>query len=158
MFNIGFPELMVILLVAFLVVGPKDLPKVARALARGIKKARALVDQLKEEAHWDEMMQEITQVKDTVDETVKEADVVQEFRQVKDQINQVKKAVDIKGAVQDVKKDLKKSLLETGVKEDLQGAKAELTQAVNEADKLARDVAKDGRAAVEEAKDAAAAQ
>ena len=30
MFNIGFSELLLVLLVAFLVVGPKDLPKVAR--------------------------------------------------------------------------------------------------------------------------------
>ena len=29
MFNIGFSELIVVLLIAFLVVGPKDLPKVA---------------------------------------------------------------------------------------------------------------------------------
>ena len=33
--NIGFGELIMILLVAFLVVGPKDLPKVARWLASG---------------------------------------------------------------------------------------------------------------------------
>ena len=31
MFNIGFSELILILLVAFVIVGPKDLPKVARA-------------------------------------------------------------------------------------------------------------------------------
>ena len=37
MFNIGFSELLIILLIAFLVVGPKDLPKVARALARFIR-------------------------------------------------------------------------------------------------------------------------
>ena len=37
MFNIGVSELLVILLIAFLVVGPKDLPKVARALARFIR-------------------------------------------------------------------------------------------------------------------------
>ena len=32
MFNIGFEELILILLVAFVIVGPKDLPKVARYL------------------------------------------------------------------------------------------------------------------------------
>ena len=34
MFNIGFSELILILLVAFVIVGPKDLPKVARWIAR----------------------------------------------------------------------------------------------------------------------------
>ncbi len=34
MFNIGLSELILILLVAFLIVGPRDLPKVARALGR----------------------------------------------------------------------------------------------------------------------------
>ena len=40
MFNIGFSELLLVLLVAFLVVGPKDLPKVARWLGRAVKKSR----------------------------------------------------------------------------------------------------------------------
>ena len=35
MFNIGFEELILILLVAFVIVGPKDLPKVARAIGLG---------------------------------------------------------------------------------------------------------------------------
>ena len=37
MFNIGFEELILILLVAFVIVGPKDLPKVARAIGRFVK-------------------------------------------------------------------------------------------------------------------------
>lgn len=43
MFNIGFSELLLVLLVAFLVVGPKDLPKVARWLGRTVKKSRRLL-------------------------------------------------------------------------------------------------------------------
>ena len=38
MFNIGFEELILILLVAFVIVGPKDLPKVARAIGRFVKR------------------------------------------------------------------------------------------------------------------------
>jgi len=37
MFNIGFSELIVILLVAFVIVGPKDLPKIARSLGRAVR-------------------------------------------------------------------------------------------------------------------------
>ncbi|HIQ62082.1 MAG TPA: twin-arginine translocase subunit TatB [Candidatus Avichristensenella intestinipullorum] len=62
MFNIGFWELIVILLVALLVVGPKDLPKVARSLARGIKRLRAMVDEVKRESGLGEVEQELKQV------------------------------------------------------------------------------------------------
>jgi Tat protein translocase TatB subunit len=46
MFGIGMGEFILILLVAFLVVGPKDLPKLARALGRLIKSARRAVKDL----------------------------------------------------------------------------------------------------------------
>ena len=41
--NIGFGELIMILLVAFLVVGPKDLPKVARWLGRQVRMIRRMI-------------------------------------------------------------------------------------------------------------------
>ncbi len=37
MFKVGFSELFIVLFIAFLVLGPKDLSKVARSLARFIK-------------------------------------------------------------------------------------------------------------------------
>lgn len=48
MFNIGFGELIVLMLVAFLVVGPKDLPNIARAAAKGLRQLRALLGDLKQ--------------------------------------------------------------------------------------------------------------
>lgn len=38
--SIGFGEILVILLICFLVVGPNDLPKVARGIAKFVKKTR----------------------------------------------------------------------------------------------------------------------
>ncbi len=40
MFGIGTPELLVILLVALIVLGPKRLPGVARAIGRGMRELR----------------------------------------------------------------------------------------------------------------------
>ena len=55
MFNIGFSELIVVLLIAFLVVGPKDLPKVARWLGRMVKKLKQLIREVKQETGWDDL-------------------------------------------------------------------------------------------------------
>ena len=45
MFDVGLPELLVIVLVALVVVGPKDLPKVVRGIARAIAKMRRMADE-----------------------------------------------------------------------------------------------------------------
>ena len=50
MFNIGFSELIIVLLIAFLVVGPKDLPRVARWLGRSVKKLRQMIQEVKKDA------------------------------------------------------------------------------------------------------------
>lgn len=83
MFNIGFSELLLVLLVAFLVVGPKDLPKVARWLGRAVKKSRRLLNEIKKESGWDELEKEIRDVQHDVKDAVKQGDVSAELREAK---------------------------------------------------------------------------
>ena len=83
MFNIGFSELLLVLLVAFLVVGPKDLPKVARWLERTVKKSRRLLNEIKKESGWDELEKEVRDVQHDVKDTVKQGDVSAELREAK---------------------------------------------------------------------------
>ena len=49
MFGIGFPEMIVIAVVALLVVGPDKLPSLARSLAKGIFEMKSTMNQLKEQ-------------------------------------------------------------------------------------------------------------
>ncbi len=48
MFGIGFPELLLILAIALIVIGPKRLPDVARALGRGLSEFKRATDEMKE--------------------------------------------------------------------------------------------------------------
>jgi TatA/E family protein of Tat protein translocase len=49
MFGIGMPELLLILGLALIVLGPKKLPELARALGKGMAEFRRATDELKEE-------------------------------------------------------------------------------------------------------------
>lgn len=48
MFGIGMPELLVILVIAIIFIGPSKLPDVARALGRGMREFRRASDELKQ--------------------------------------------------------------------------------------------------------------
>ena len=82
MFNIGFSELIVILLVAFIIVGPKDLPKVARTLGRWVRMAKQMYSDFKSEMGLDETADELMDVKRDMDKTIRQADPSVEQRKI----------------------------------------------------------------------------
>lgn len=101
MFNIGFAELMLILLVAFVIVGPKDLPKVARALARAIKYLKQMFEDFKEEMGLDETLEELRDVERDVGNTLREANPAIELKQTQREAEEL-----LRGAAKDAKKGL----------------------------------------------------
>lgn len=56
MFDIGWPELMLIGLVALVVIGPKDLPKAIYGFGKWVRKARLVAREF--QTHIDDMMRE----------------------------------------------------------------------------------------------------
>jgi len=61
MFDIGFPELIMILVVALFVYGPDRLPDLARAMGKAYAEFRRAMNELKETFEQDETVREIKQ-------------------------------------------------------------------------------------------------
>lgn len=59
MFGIGLPELIVIMVVALIVLGPKKLPDIAKALGKGMAEFKKATQEVKESLDLDEGLQEV---------------------------------------------------------------------------------------------------
>jgi sec-independent protein translocase protein TatB len=70
MFGIGLPELVIILVVALLVVGPKKLPDLAKSLGKGLNEFRRATDEIKTELSDNQTYKDIQGIKDSIHETV----------------------------------------------------------------------------------------
>ena len=70
MFGIGMPELLVIAVIALLVVGPKKLPDIAKALGKGLSEFRKVTeeatDTIKETLKTDEIKKDMNGIKDSL--------------------------------------------------------------------------------------------
>ncbi len=60
MFGLGTAELLIILFIALVVLGPKELPKVARTLGRGIREIQRAKDDLKKNIEFEDDLDEKT--------------------------------------------------------------------------------------------------
>ena len=71
MFGIGFPELVVIFIVALLVLGPERLPQVAKSFVRWVYEFRRAADELKKELGADELLESRTELQRVHQELLK---------------------------------------------------------------------------------------
>ncbi|MBT5429495.1 MAG: twin-arginine translocase subunit TatB [Rhodospirillaceae bacterium] len=72
MFDIGWTEITVILVIAIIVIGPKDLPKVLRTVGQWVARAKAMTRDFR--GHVDEMIRETE-----IDEVKKQIDSIDKF-------------------------------------------------------------------------------
>lgn len=93
MFNIGMMEFVLLLIIAFVVVGPKDLPKVARFIARAIRYVKEMSREIIASLNLEEELKavnEIRDVKKTVEDAINPKQILtpieKEFSQVEKEI------------------------------------------------------------------------
>jgi len=73
MFGIGMPEMLLILAIALIVIGPKKLPDLAKSLGRAFAEFKRATSELKETLEIDDELKEVKSTFDHVGKEIKEA-------------------------------------------------------------------------------------
>ena len=68
MFGIGMPELIVILAIALIVIGPKKLPDLAKSLGRAMREFKKATSEFKESIEIDDEIKELKDAKKSFDD------------------------------------------------------------------------------------------
>lgn len=66
MFGIGIPELIVILIIALVVVGPKKMPDLAKTIGKGITELKRATDEVRESLVDHPVRKEMTEIRKTM--------------------------------------------------------------------------------------------
>jgi sec-independent protein translocase protein TatB len=73
MFGIGMPEMILILAIALIVIGPKKLPDLAKSLGRAFAEFKRATSELKESLEIDDELKEVKTTFDDMGKEIKEA-------------------------------------------------------------------------------------
>lgn len=103
-FGIGYTELVVIALVAIIVIGPKDLPKVLRAFGRTMQKVRGMAREF--QGHLDQAMREAGV--DDIKKEINNLKTMNPVEDVKKEINSISANNPIQSVTKDLTSEIKK--------------------------------------------------
>jgi sec-independent protein translocase protein TatB len=103
-FGIGYTELVVIALVAIIVIGPKDLPKVLRAFGRTMQKVRGMAREF--QGHLDQAMREAGV--DDIKKEISNLKTMNPVEDVKKEINSISASNPIPAVAKDLSAEFKK--------------------------------------------------
>ena len=119
MFGIGMPEMILILAIALIVIGPKKLPDLAKSLGRAMREFKKATSEFKESMEIDDEMKELKDAKKSFDDLSDE---------VKESLNVTKGL----GDQNDDKKEM--NYIETEIKDDQENTNATLPTSSKEED------------------------
>ena len=103
-FGIGYTEILVIALVAIIVIGPKDLPKVLRAFGRTMQKVRGMAREF--QGHLDQAMREAGV--DDIKNEINNLKTMNPVEDVKKEINSISASNPIPAVAKDLSDEIKK--------------------------------------------------
>ena len=98
MFDIGWPEMAVVAVIALVIIGPKDLPRILRYAGRWAGKAQKVAREFRR--NFDDMVRE-----SELDEVKKSVDQASHFNPVKDIGNSIDPTGEIKADIESLTKD-----------------------------------------------------
>ncbi len=73
MFGIGMPEMLLIIAIALVVIGPKKLPDLAKSLGRAMREFKKATNEFKETIQIDDELTDVKKAFDDINEDVKQA-------------------------------------------------------------------------------------
>ena len=113
MFNFGMGEILLLLIIGFVVIGPSDFPKVAKGFIKAVKYTRNLATDIFKSVTVDleDEINDIKEVKDIVESTVKSVETNTILDPVKNEVTSiVKEFTELTEVAETVNKNLKNEI------------------------------------------------
>jgi len=91
MFGIGMPEMLLILAIALVVIGPKKLPDLAKSIGRAMGEFKKATNEIKESMDVDSSMKEVKDTLSDINDDIKESisfDNIEDYKPKKDDMSE----------------------------------------------------------------------